>query len=50
MTEKQIEALKQWLSYQTYCGVYGTDGDYLRVDEMEKYLPDAITKILKEVQ
>ena len=53
MSEKQIEALKKWLSYQTYSGIpgdNGTHGDYLSAEEMNKYLPDAIEKILREVE
>ena len=50
MTEKQIEALFKWLDHQTYSGEPGTDGEYVRMDEMRKYLPDAIKKIMEEVK
>lgn len=50
MSKEQIEALFKWLDAQTYSGVYGTDGDYLRVDEMKKFLPATIKQIMKDVK
>ena len=49
MTETQIQALKGWLDAHTYGTAPGTFGPFLDADEMKKYLPDAINKILKEV-
>lgn len=46
MNEEQIAALKKWLWAQAYSGEPGTDGAYLRMEEMEQYLPGAIEKIL----
>ena len=45
MTDKQIEALFTWLNAHAYSGEPGTDGAYLRMEEMQDYLPDAIKKI-----
>ena len=45
MTDEQIEALVNWLERQAYYGVPGTDGEYLRMAEMRKYLR-AIIKTL----
>jgi hypothetical protein len=50
MNEKQLEALFEWLDHQTYYGVPGTDGEYVRMEEMRKYLPEAIKKIMEEVK
>lgn len=50
MTEKQLEALFKWLDYQTYSGEPGTDGEYVRMEEMRMYLPGAIKRIMEEVK
>lgn len=50
MTETQIEALKKWIDAMTYSKAPGTFGDFLDVEEVKQYLPDAINKILKEVK
>ena len=47
MNEKQIEALFKWLDRQTYSGEPGTDGEYIRMEEMRQYLPEAINKIME---
>ncbi len=49
MSEEQLKALFKWLDAQTYSGEPGTDGEYVRMEEMRKYLPSAIKKIMKEV-
>lgn len=49
MSEAQLKALFKWLDAQTYSGEPGTDGEYVRMEEMRKYLPGAIRKIMKEV-
>ena len=50
MTDKQIEALFTWLNAHAYSGEPGTDGAYLRMEEMQDYLPDAIKKITAETK
>ena len=48
MNEKQIQALFEWLDHQTYSGEPGTDGEYIRMEEMRRYLPEAIKKIMEQ--
>lgn len=48
MTDDQIKELFKWLDAQTYSGEPGTGGEYVRMDEMREYLPDAIKKITKQ--
>jgi hypothetical protein len=48
MNKKQLEALFKWLDAQTYSGEPGTDGEYIRMEEMRKYLPDAIKEIMEQ--
>lgn len=47
MNEEQIKELLQWLQAQAYSGECGTDGPYLRMEEMVQYLPAELQKILK---
>ena len=48
MNEKQLAALFDWLDHQTYSGEPGTDGEYVRMEEMRMYLPEAIKKIMEQ--
>ena len=48
MNEQQIKALFKWLDDMTYIGEPGTDGEYIRMEEMRKYLPEAIKKIMEQ--
>jgi hypothetical protein len=48
MNEKQLAALFDWLDHQTYSGEPGTDGEYIRMEEMRLYLPEAIKKIMEQ--
>lgn len=48
MSEEQISSLMRWLQAHAYSGECGTDGPYLRMEEMEKYLPVAIQEIMKD--
>ena len=48
MNEKQLEALFKWLGRHTYSGEPGTDGEYVRMEEMRLYLPEAIKKIMEQ--
>lgn len=48
MNEKQLAELFEWSDHQTYSGEPGADGDYVRMEEMRKYLPDAIKKIMEQ--
>ena len=48
MNEKQMAALFEWLDHQTYCGVPGTGGEYIRMKEMRQYLPEAIKRIMEQ--
>ena len=48
MTDEQIKELFKWLDAQTYSGEPGTGGEYVRMEEMRKYLPGAIKKIMKK--
>ena len=56
MTEAQKEALKKWLSRQAYSRSSHTvdsddlKGDWLLLEEMQQYLPDAVDSILKNVK
>ena len=50
MTQQQIDALHKWLQSQAYSGEYGTGGDYLRLEELERYLPAALAQILATPQ
>lgn len=47
MTEEQLKALFKWLEAQTYSGEPGTDGEYVRMEEMRLYLPAAIKEIME---
>lgn len=46
MTHEQIKQLVNWLYAQAYEGEPGTDGEYLRLEELKDYLPAAIDTIL----
>lgn len=50
MTQQQIDALHKWLQAQAYSGEPGTGGDYLRLEELEQYLPAALAHILATPQ
>ncbi len=50
MNDRQIEALFVWLNAHTYSGEPGTGGEYIRMEEMREYLPDAIKKITAETK
>jgi hypothetical protein len=50
-TPQQRSAIIKWLSHQTYSGEshrtdQGSNVEWLRTDEMNKYLPEAIENII----
>jgi hypothetical protein len=50
MNKKQLDELFKWLDHQVYSGEPGTDGEYLRMEEMRQYLPGAIKAIMEKEQ
>ena len=54
LTPEQREAIIEWLGHQTYTGEshqtdQGDDVEWLRADEMNKYLPEAIENIINGI-
>lgn len=50
MNKNQLDALFKWLDRHVYSGEPGTDGEYLRMEEIRQYLPGAIKKIMEQEQ
>ena len=50
MNEEMLEALNKWIDSMAYSKVPGTFGDFLDVEEVKKYLPEFIEKMLKDVK
>jgi hypothetical protein len=46
MNDEQKLELAKWLNAQAYSGEPGTDGPYLRLEELLQYLPGAVNRIL----